>query len=73
MENDSFEDNIKKLEESVKSLEEGDLPLKDTLEIFEKGINLSKECTNKLKCAQSKIEKLVEKEGKITSEPYENE
>ena len=67
----SFEENLKKLEESVKSLEDGELPLKETLEKFEEGLKVSKLCTEELGIAQQKIEKLIEKNGEIVSEPFE--
>lgn len=69
----SFEENLNKLEENVRQLEDGDIPLKDTLEIFEQGIRLSKQCRGELELAQTKIEKLIVKEGKVTSEPYSNQ
>ena len=70
-EKNSFEENLKKLEESVKSVEEGELPLKETLEKFEDGLKLSKLCSEELETAQKKIEKIVEKDGKPTAEPFE--
>jgi len=54
----SFEENLKKLEKIVKNLEGGELPLKETLECFEEGINLSKQCTRELETAKQKIEKI---------------
>ena len=70
--NKSFEENLEKLKESVKSLEEGDLPLKETLEKFEEGLEVSKLCSKELDTAQKKIEKIIEKDGKIISEPFES-
>ena len=67
----SFEENLNKLEQSVKSLEEGELPLKETLEKFEEGLKVSKLCTEELETAQQKIEKLTQKEGEVVSEPFE--
>ena len=67
----SFEENLKELEGSVKSIEEGELPLKETLEKFENGLKLSKLCTEELEMAKQKIEKLTQKEGEVVSEPFE--
>jgi len=67
----SFEENLEELKESVKSLEEGDLPLKETLEKFEEGLKVSKLCSEELDTAQKKIEKIIEKDGKPVSEPFE--
>ena len=58
IEKKSFEENLKKLEKIVKDLEGGELPLKETLNLFEEGINLSKQCTNELEIAKQKIEKI---------------
>ena len=69
--NKSFEENLEKLKESVKSLEKGDLPLKETLETFEEGLKVSKLCSEELDTAQNKIEKIIEKDGKLVSEPFE--
>jgi exodeoxyribonuclease VII small subunit len=67
----SFEENLKKLGESVKSIEEGELPLKETLEKFEDGLKLSKLCTEELEKAQQRIEKLTQKNGEVICEPFE--
>lgn len=66
----SFEENLEQLKESVKSLEEGELPLKETIEKFEEGLKLSKQCRDELETAQKKIEKIIEKDGKPTTEPF---
>lgn len=67
----SFEENLDKLKESVKSLEQGELPLKETLEKFEEGLELSRLCNEELEMAQNKIEKIIEMDGKPTVEPFE--
>ena len=69
----SFEENLEKLKESVKSLEQGDLPLKETLTIFEEGLRLSKLCNEELEVTQKKIEKIIEINGKPTAEPFEEQ
>lgn len=58
----SFETAIKQLEEIVKSLENGDIPLDDALKLFEKGVSLTKVCTEKLNAAEKQI-KLLVKDG----------
>ncbi|HEX3101224.1 MAG TPA: exodeoxyribonuclease VII small subunit, partial [Pyrinomonadaceae bacterium] len=40
----SFETSLAELEQIVTKLEDGDLPLEESLELFEKGIKLSREC-----------------------------
>jgi len=54
-----------RLETIVAELEKGDLPLDDSLKIFEEGIRLSKTCLKMLEDAERKVEILVqEKDGK---------
>lgn len=67
----TFEENLDKLKESVKSLEDGELPLKETLEKFEEGLKLSNLCSEELEIAQKKIEKIIEVDGKPKAEPFE--
>ena len=65
----SFEEALKRLEEIVKSLEAGQLSLDESLNKFEEGIRLSKMCNKKLVETQQKVEKLMEKNGKLFTEP----
>lgn len=53
-----FETSLKKLEEIVKELEEGDLSLEKSLEHYEKGISLARFCNAKLEEAEKRIEML---------------
>ncbi|MBR5227897.1 MAG: exodeoxyribonuclease VII small subunit [Clostridia bacterium] len=66
----SFEESIKELEQTVQSLEKGDLTLEQALEAFEKGIALSKECNEKLDLAEKKINILVGTEGELKEESF---
>ena len=60
-----FEEALARLETIVSELEKGDLPLDDSLKIFEEGIKLSKNCLKMLDDAEKKIEIMVqEKDGK---------
>ena len=61
----SFEENLEKLEEIVKKLERGDVPLDNAIKEFTEAIKLSKLCDEKLKNAEEAITKLVDKGGKI--------
>lgn len=66
-----FEDALKKLEDIVEHLENGDLPLDDSLAKYEEGVKLVRLCQKKLNEAKKKIEILVKtKEGKIKLEPF---
>ncbi|HEV7643018.1 MAG TPA: exodeoxyribonuclease VII small subunit [Pyrinomonadaceae bacterium] len=55
----SFEDSLAELEKIVTKLEEGDLPLEESLELFEKGVGLSRECQERLNLAERRIEVLL--------------
>ena len=54
-----FEDSMKKLETIVKKLEEGDMPIEDSIAEFEKGIHLLQDCRKLLDKAQKQVETLV--------------
>lgn len=70
--NVSFEDSLEELEQIVTQLEEGDLPLEESLELFEKGVRLSMKCKTKLEKAERRIQKLVEdSEGNPALEEFE--
>src|SRR5579859_7659505 len=66
-----FEKALAELEEIVSTLEKGDLSLEAALKHFERGIGLTRQCQASLKEAELKIEKLVEKNGKQSLEPFE--
>ena len=55
-----FEQAMARLESIVAELEKGDLPLDESLRIFEEGIRLSKNCLKVLEEAERKIEVLVQ-------------
>ena len=61
----SFEDSLEKLEEIVKKLEVGDVPLDDAIDEFNKAMKLAKSCDEKLKKAEESITKLVKDNGEI--------
>lgn len=58
----SFEDSLQKLEKIVGQLEDGDLSLEKSLELFEKGIALTRECEERLNNAERRIEVLLRDE-----------
>jgi len=55
----SFESSLKELEQIVQQLEGGDLPLERSLELFEQGVRLSRECQRRLDEAEHKVEILL--------------
>jgi len=73
MKENKFEDAMRELEDIVKRLESGDLPLEESLKIFEKGVTLSRFCFNKLEEAEKRVSILIKDEGGIRKEPFEYE
>ena len=61
----SFEESLDQLEEIVKKLEAGDVPLDNAIEEFNKAMKLSKVCDDKLKRAEEAITKLVKENGEV--------
>jgi len=55
----SFEDALKRLEDIVAKLENGEQPLEKSLELFEEGVKLSRYCNDKLNEAEKKIQQLT--------------
>lgn len=63
----SFEQALARLEEVVKELEDGRLPLDKSLELFEEGINLSRICEGRLAAAEQRISILtIDEKGAVT-------
>lgn len=65
-----FEKSMKELEEIVAKLEKGDLNLDESVEEFEKGMKISKECNEILEDAEKRITILLQKEGNIKEEKF---
>jgi len=55
----TFEQSLEALEERVRKLEAGELPLEEALELFEQGIELTRECHEKLDAAEGRILELT--------------
>ena len=70
-----FEKKLKRLEEIVGKMEDGELALDKSLEMFEEGIKLSRECQAQLNSAEKKIQKLlkVDAEGKASTVDFQTE
>src|SRR5713226_5396902 len=69
-----FEKAFQELEEIVKRLESEELPLDESLQLFEKGIRLSRFCNQKLEEVEKKIELiLADSKGQPVTEPFEPE
>lgn len=55
----SFEDALRALEDVVTQLERGDVPLDDSITLYERGEKLRAACQKRLDAAQARIEKIV--------------
>lgn len=64
LENLSFEESLKELEQIVQNLEAGELSLEEAMNFFERGLNLSQLSQEKLQDAEQKIQLLVTQSGK---------
>jgi exodeoxyribonuclease VII small subunit len=63
-----FETAIAELETIVKKLEEGDLPLETSLELYERGVQLSRFCHSRLEAAERRVEVLNDR-GELKPAP----
>jgi len=70
---ESFETCLEELEKVVNELEAGDLTLERSLQLFERGMGLSESCRKQLEEAETRVEMLIRKEGKLTAEPFRPE
>lgn len=68
-----FEAGLQQLEQIVKEMESGDLPLERALELFEKGMKISENCRKQLEEAEMRVEVLVRKGDRLQPEPFRPE
>ena len=66
----TFEASLEELERIVKELEKGDLPLEQSLALFENGMRLSSECKRQLEEAESRVEILMKKGTDVIAVPF---
>ena len=66
-----FESDLEELEKVVRQLESGDLPLEQSLVLFEKGMSLSDACRKRLDEAETRIEILLKRGGKVSPQPWQ--
>jgi exodeoxyribonuclease VII small subunit len=69
----TFEQSLEELESIVTKLEQGDLPLEESLTLFENGIKLSRECRQRLNAAERQIQVLIkDADGELTISEFED-
>ncbi len=67
-----FEDALARLEGVVDRLESGELPLEESLRLFEEGVHLTKVCTHRLEEAERRITILLKDErGEVLESPFD--
>ena len=69
----SFEEALRALEDVVRRLETGEVPLEESIDLYERGEQLRKHCQARLDAAQARIEKIVAgPDGKaVGTEPFD--
>jgi exodeoxyribonuclease VII small subunit len=69
----TFEQTIQRLGEIVQTLERGDLPLEESLKLFEEGVRLSRLSQQRLDAAHRRVEELlgVGEQGEANTAPFE--
>ena len=67
----SFEVALKELETIVSRLEEGQVDLEDSIQLYERGQALKAHCEAKLKAAESRLEKIVQGPDGLKAEPLD--
>jgi exodeoxyribonuclease VII small subunit len=68
-----FEATLSELEQLVERLEQGNLPLEESLKLFERGVSLTQACQNALETAEQKVRIVMEENGKPTLKPWTDE
>ena len=68
-----FEQSLQSLEQLVDSMESGEMTLEKSLEAFEQGIKLTKECQLALREAEQKVAILISQNGEETVLPFEED
>jgi exodeoxyribonuclease VII small subunit len=66
-----FEAALAELEKIVEKMESGGQTLEEALKSFQRGIELTRACQKGLKDAEQRVEKLVSKNGELTTEPQD--
>ena len=68
-----FEESLAELEQLVERMEQGNLPLEESLKLFERGVQLTRSCQKALKDAEQKVQVLLEENGEPTLKPFADE
>jgi len=69
----NFEQGLEELELLVERLEQGDLPLDDSMNEFERGIQLARQCQNQLTQSEQKVAILLQQDPQAEPQPFNND
>ena len=69
MKQQSFEGLLKELDDIVKKLESGDLPLEDSIKLYKDGMTISADLNDKLNKVEGEITILLSADGKVEEKP----
>lgn len=68
-----FEELVAQIEEALRQLEAGELPLEDALKRYEEGVASLRKCYEILKQAEKKVQLLTERDGEVSQRPFDAE
>ncbi len=68
-----FEQSLNTLESLVTRMEQGDMTLEESLQAFEAGIALTRECQSRLAAAEQQVNKLIEEQGNVRLEAFDTD
>lgn len=68
-----FEQSLEMLEGLVNRMEQGDMTLEESLQAFESGIALTRECQSRLAAAELQVTKLIESQGDVELAAFDTE
>ena len=67
-----FETALSELEQLVVRMERGDLSLEESLQAFERGIKLTRDCQQALTAAEQRVQILLEQNGQSVAQPFQS-
>ena len=67
----TFEESMIELEVIAEKLSDGEVSLDESIKLFEDGMKISKNCQKMLEDAEKKVNILLNKDGEIVKEPFE--
>lgn len=65
-----FEESLEQLESIVEKMERGELSLEQSLEAFEEGVKLTRNCQQTLRKAEQRVHELLENNGEVEQTPF---